>query len=413
MAADAGPAVDLRNDADLRSAYLHMLLDWDGTDLRNIYEPITDQIGYVFTALLLVLVASFIYSRYRRRSRELNEKSYTQYKVIRPPAHATDDRSPDKRVVAVLGSTGFLGSYIVDTLIECGQCHVYMLGRRFSEGKMHPKADAVFQVDMMNYSSLLHAFKGVDSVIHSAVSVPTVYSTVEKVWSVHTVGTENVIAAAKECGVKSLVLVSGIKFIQQAKDPIVRTLVNAFDTMERAVIQANGQDGLSTAVVQFSQLYGVRSPFYDPILEGKLTSFPLFDHRATFIPVEYAAMAVVNAETRLHLQDDNVSGKIFPFAGKKSSYREFFTLPGWEHKISPMSLWLLRSFAMVNQTIAMVTGWAPMGAELSPAMCSFFDGNEEVIDNTTSMEALNMDAVPDPVEGVSRMVRKHKERKTC
>lgn len=411
MAADAGPAVDLRDDGDLRSTYLLMLLDWEGTDLRNIYEPITDQIGYIFTAFLLVLVISFVYSRYRKRLHEANDKSYTEYKVLRPPAHVIEGgESRDKRVVAVLGATGFVGSHLVDTLIERGRCHVYMLGRRFTEAKMHPGADAVFQVDMMNYQSLVHAFKGVESVVHSAVSIPTVYSTVEAMWRIHTVGMDNVIAAAKECGVKNLVFISGIKFTSRPKNIIGRTIYNAFDTMDQTVIKANGQDGLSTTIVAFSQIYGIRSPIYDLLLSGKMSRLPLPEHRATFVPVEYAASAVANAEEKLHLQDDRVTGKIFSLTGEKSSFKEFYTSPGWEVKISSMSPWLLRTLAKLNQVTASVLGWAPMGPELSPAICDFFDMAEETMDCTASVEILGLEPVPDAVEGVRKMVEKYKER---
>ena len=51
--AEGGVPVDLRDDSNVRSAYLQELLDWEGTDLKNVYEPIADQISYIFVAILI------------------------------------------------------------------------------------------------------------------------------------------------------------------------------------------------------------------------------------------------------------------------------------------------------------------------------------------------------------------------
>ena len=51
--AEGGVPVDLRDDASVRSMFLQDLLDWEGTDLKRVYEPIADQISYVFVSLLI------------------------------------------------------------------------------------------------------------------------------------------------------------------------------------------------------------------------------------------------------------------------------------------------------------------------------------------------------------------------
>ena len=51
--AQGGRPVDLRDDAQVRSAYFFELLDWEGTDLKSVYEPITDQISYIFVSILI------------------------------------------------------------------------------------------------------------------------------------------------------------------------------------------------------------------------------------------------------------------------------------------------------------------------------------------------------------------------
>ena len=407
-AAEAGPAVDLRDDDVVRSSLFFMLVDWDGSDLKNVYEPVSDQIGYIFSAGLLILVIGIVIGVYKKWYRIIKETPFP-YKVIKPPAHVVENKTSGKRVVAVLGSTGFIGSHLVDCLIESGQYHVYMLGRRFSEEKIHPKADAVFQVDMTNYASLVNAFSGVDSVIHSAAAFPTVYTSSDDFWRINTVGTENIIAAAKECGVKNLVFVSGLKFVENQSNTGVKLFSNCFERNEQAIIKANG-DGLSTCVIALSQIYGLRNPLFEMVLKGQMTRIPLLERQASFTPVEFAANAIKNAEQKLSEKSTLVVGKILTIMGQQSTFKEIFSLPQWGIRMQNLPLWMMIILAKTNQFVATITGLAPMGAEFSPVICYLIDNDEEEYDNTIVQEALGIDEVPLIEEGISKMVAEFKQR---
>uniref|UniRef100_A0A1X7UZC3 NAD-dependent epimerase/dehydratase domain-containing protein n=1 Tax=Amphimedon queenslandica TaxID=400682 RepID=A0A1X7UZC3_AMPQE len=209
MAAHGGPAVDLRDDKTVRSIFFQMLVDWNGSDLKDIYEPLSDQVGYFITAFIIIVAIGGCYGLYRKWQRKKREKPIP-YKVIKPPQYLTKEDGDTKRVVAVFGATGFVGSHVAETLIRTGEYHVHLLGRRFSPSKILPGADAVFQVDMMDYDGLVNALQGVDSVVNASVATPTVFTSDDDLWRINVTGGENILEAAKAAGVQNFVLIGGL-----------------------------------------------------------------------------------------------------------------------------------------------------------------------------------------------------------
>ena len=49
---------------------------------------------------------------------------------------------------------------------------------------------------------------------------------------------------------------------------------------------------------------------------------------------------------------------------------------------------------MMSYNVAKVFSWAPMGADLSPTICSFLEVVEEDVDNSTVEAALEVGKVP-------------------
>ena len=82
--AQAGPAVDLRDEDAMRSTLFYMLIDWDGSDLNNVYEPISQQIAYLFAFLLLFLLAELAWRKTKHWNRERQERPIP-YRVVKPP----------------------------------------------------------------------------------------------------------------------------------------------------------------------------------------------------------------------------------------------------------------------------------------------------------------------------------------
>ena len=69
---------------------------------------------------------------------------------------------------AVVGGTGFIGSQVVNELVDRGEYYVYVLGHTFCPERTNPNANCLIQVDLRDVDGLIRAFQGVDSVINAA-----------------------------------------------------------------------------------------------------------------------------------------------------------------------------------------------------------------------------------------------------
>lgn len=410
------PAMDLRDDSNVRSAYLAMLLDWSGSDLKSVYEPFSQQMGYVFAAILLFVCAYTLLKIVKKRM-DASKPEHLPYKVLKPPATVvmeTEEEGKEggrrKRVVAVLGGTGFIGSHVVDELIARGDYYVYVLGRKFREERTNPKVDAMFQVDMLDFEGLHHALQGVDSVVNLAAGIPTAYTSVDNIWRTNKLGLRNVVRAACESGVKNFVSICGVPIANRPREPQAKAFLNSFYWGEEFVTGENGKGGMHTCVVSLGTVMGLRNPFVESLLSGKIKSFPLKENRATFLPVEYAAQAIVNAEQKLASGDSDVLGKALPLAGEEMTNSEFYTLPHWPHKITSSPMWIIRLAGKLNFFIASWTGRAPFGVDLCPAVEFFLDYVEAEVDCSHTYEVLGVGSPPSMSDYIRDMVERYRER---
>lgn len=106
--------------------------------------------------------------------------------------------------ILVTGATGFLGRHLVPRLAEGGHT-VRALSR-------NPHADivgaTVVQGDILDPDTLPGVLDGIDLLIHAAGLVSYDPDDARAMWRVHVEGTDNLLAAAKEAGVRRVVYVS-------------------------------------------------------------------------------------------------------------------------------------------------------------------------------------------------------------
>ena len=401
---------DLRDDSVVRMSYLHMLFDWDASQLKNVYEPISQQIGYIFLAGLLFVCFSSLWLLFKRWRKERKEQ-HLPYRVIKPPSSVVEGKSEGKkRIVAVIGGTGFVGSSVVDELVSRGEHFVYVLGRKFRKERTNPNADALIQVDLQDDEGLVNAFQGVDSVIDAAALIPNVFSTDSDTWKLNKQCLEHLVKAAQKAGVKNFVFLCGLHMEGRLRNPVARAFVNAFAWGEKFVSDANGKEGMRTCVVSPAQIVGLRQSFYEQMISGKISSFPKVQHRASFLSVEYVAKAIVNAEQRLAEGSDRVCGRILPLVGDVMNMDKFTSLPAWPHKIKDTSLFFLETLARFNMYCARWFGWAPLGIELCPAVVTFFENAEEDIDSSETYEVLGVGRPPPINEYLKKMVEEYQTK---
>ncbi len=113
----------------------------------------------------------------------------------------------ERRLVLVTGGAGFIGSNLVNALIDRG-LRVRIVDNITTglRGQVHPRAE-LFEADIRDLESIRPAFAGVDCVFHVA-ALPRVPLSIEKPVETHMVnviGTLNVLLAARDARVRRVV----------------------------------------------------------------------------------------------------------------------------------------------------------------------------------------------------------------
>ncbi len=179
----------------------------------------------------------------------------------------TDRRPLDGERCLVTGGAGFLGRHLVEALLAKG-CSVHVLD---TAPEPAPR-DGVrwFRGDVRKRDDVSRACEGVDTVFHTVAVIEALTharpSIAQSVESINVGGTNNVIRAAQEHGVRRLVHTSSIvaSFCAGAagqdesapystsKDLYTVTKVKG----ERAVLAANGERSLLTCAIRPGGIYG-------------------------------------------------------------------------------------------------------------------------------------------------------------
>ena len=126
-------------------------------------------------------------------------------------------------VALVTGGAGFIGSHIVRGLLARGDsARVF---DNFSTGKMENLADLnsaleICEGDLRDHRALAEAVKGVDYLFHQAafVSVPQSMEEPEVCFEINVKGTLNVLEAAREAGIRQVVLASSAAVYGESQD---------------------------------------------------------------------------------------------------------------------------------------------------------------------------------------------------
>ena len=194
----------------------------------------------------------------------------------------------------VTGGCGFIGSHIAESLVE--QEHIVIIYDNLSSGYERNIAGfrdkiAFIEADIRDVRALTDAMQGVDYVFHEAAMV-SVFDSVERPIENHDInitGTLNVLVAARECGVKRVVVASSAavygddpalpkteEMIPCPESPYaLAKIVNEHYTRVFANLY-----GLETVVLRYFNVYGPRqdpgsmysgviAKFSDDILAGR------------------------------------------------------------------------------------------------------------------------------------------------
>ncbi len=206
------------------------------------------------------------------------------------PGMTDSSQTTDLGRILVTGGSGFVGSNLVAELLDRGYS-VRSYDRVPSKLPDHPGLESVVG-DITNPQSVTDAVEGIDTVFHTASLIPGVGETVtpemrKRAFDVNLGGTENLLRAAQKSGVKRFVYTSSNSVVMKG-DPIsggteslpysvregdlyTETKVAA----EKATLAQNGVDGLLTAAIRPSGIWGpgdqtMFRKLFEQVVDGKV-----------------------------------------------------------------------------------------------------------------------------------------------
>ncbi len=244
----------------------------------------------------------------------------------------------EKRTICLTGATGHVGYAILKELQNYDDRSVRILLRKdpgYFDGLVCEKVKG----DITDYDSLLEAFRGCDTVYHVAGCVEIKPGNEDFIYKVNVTGTENVIRACRETGVKRLVYMSSVDTYEPLPDGQVMTEVYEYDpdrlegtyakTKAEAtakVLAANETGVLETVVCQPSACMGP----YDFKISSigsmvRMFSSGKFPVTMTFGAYNFVDVRDVAIGTIL-AGDKGGAGEVYLLCNKSCSVDEFIRL---------------------------------------------------------------------------------------
>lgn len=361
-------AQDPREDA-VRVGLLDQLVDWDGSDVQNVYEPITSQIGNIYVTIIAALLIAWMWNRYRKQ----RETQKIEYKFQRQILVEEGDES--KRTCSVIGGTGVLGSRLVDRLVTSDLYHVHVVSRRIPpKEERNPKVDAYVQLDISDYNGIFQALEGVDSVFYCVCGLPDVYTNDEYIWSVNKTGAENLISACLEKGIKNLIFTSILT--EQAEVDLKKCgmFLKSKLLAEQAIFQHTAEEKLNVCILGLGKMYDKEKATFLGYNHEELKWFPQLPVTYNFTDISMAVSTLVTLEQRLHsncpilLEHQREKKKLLLSGGYHGSLKDFadhYEVKQWFRSHSTVTITIL---ARLNKLFVSVTGWAPFGTALAPEL---------------------------------------------
>lgn len=225
----------------------------------------------------------------------------------------------------VTGANGFLGSYIVEQLLDRGY-RVRAMTRRRNDALTSLKVDAV-NGDVRDIESVVDATREIDVVFHAA-AVTGIWGSWKKFHTTNTIGTRNVVQACIRNKVPRLIYTSSPSVVFDGDHQI-----NANETLpyprrwlchyphskalaEQHVLEANEYSGLMTCALRPHLIWGPRDSHLIPRLLERAKAKQLRrvgdgTNQVDMIYVENAAMAHVQAAEAMKDPDSAVCGNAY------------------------------------------------------------------------------------------------------
>ncbi|MFM9962396.1 MAG: NAD-dependent epimerase/dehydratase family protein [Planctomycetaceae bacterium] len=222
----------------------------------------------------------------------------------------------------VTGGGGFLGRYIVEQLVARGdQVRVFSRQRYLELDTLGVES---LSGDLQDASAVAAACEGMDVVFHAA-ALPGIWGPWKLFHGVNTLGTSNVIEGCRRHGVGRLVFTSSPSVVYDGHDHLGADESLPYSTKflchyphskalaERAVLAANGIDGLATCALRPHLIWGPRDTQLIPRLIERAKRGQL---RRVGDGRNLISMVYVENAARAHLQAADALTLTSPLAGQ-------------------------------------------------------------------------------------------------
>lgn len=165
--------------------------------------------------------------------------------------------------IVVTGAAGFVGSHVVPALTEAGHAIIALVRREQDRGRvldrLGPDQQSHVEIriaDVADAASLPGTLTGADGVVHLA-AIPRDWDGGASLRLVNTEGTRNVVAAAREAGVRRFVHLGAMGVVD---DPDLH-----YASSKARAIALVRDSGLDWTVLSPSVMYGPRDGFFNLI----------------------------------------------------------------------------------------------------------------------------------------------------
>lgn len=283
----------------------------------------------------------------------------------------------------VTGGAGFIGSHIVDKLVELGH-EVIVIDNETSQVHdyfYYNNKARYYKLDIVDYENTRKLYDGVDYVFHCAAESriqPTILNPIGAI-KTNTLGTGTVLQCSREAGVKKVIYSStssgyGLKNSPPLKEDMSDDCLNPYSVSkvsgEKLCSMYTRLFGVKTIIFRYFNVYGEREPLrgpYAPVVglflrqnaaNEPLTIVPDGTQRRDFTHVD----DVVNANILAMTTDDH------------EHYGEVFNVgTGRNHSVLELAKMISDNIVMVeprlreayitladNKKIQDVLGWVPV-----------------------------------------------------
>jgi nucleoside-diphosphate-sugar epimerase len=276
--------------------------------------------------------------------------------------------------IFITGGSGFLGKALIrellanDSFLQVERIINYDVNveEAFDDVRV-----STIKGDIRDYVPLRDASKGADLVIHTAAIVDWGTRSDEEIFSVNTSGTENVVRACLENGIRYLVHTSTLDVVFTGKPQVgidesvdypkdhVTSYCESKTLAEKAVLAANNEI-LKTVALRPSDIYGEADPYHmDSLINMAKNGFYVRlgngTSRSQHVYVGNMAHALIQAAHALVNGNGRIGGKAYFITdGESANFFHFFDriVEGAGYRIWPKNLWIPRGLAYTMGSIS-------------------------------------------------------------